>query len=79
MPHRPTTTIVTQGKPSILLGTPAGSKIVIKDVGAFKTTSLSEITGIDLTGQQDGDVLIFNSTTGNYETGPIDGGMWIIP
>ena len=77
MPHQPTTTIVTQGKPSVLLGTPAGSKIVIKDVGAFKTTSLSEISGIDLSGQQEGDVLIFNSTSGNYETGPIDGGSWI--
>lgn len=77
MPHQPTTTIVTQGKPSILLGTPAGSKIVIKDVGSFKTTSLSEISGIDLSGQQEGDALIFNSTSGNYETGPIDGGSWI--
>ncbi len=77
MPHLPNTSIVTQGKPSVLLGTPAGSKIVIKEVGSFKTTSLSEITGIDLTGQQDGDVLIFNSITGNYETGPIDGGTWI--
>lgn len=76
MPHQPTTTIVTQGKPSVLLGTPAGSKIVIKDVGAFKTTSLSQIAGIDITGQQDGDVLVFNSTSGNYESGPIDGGTW---
>ena len=77
MPHLPDTSIVTQGKPSVLLGAAAGSKIVIKEVGSFKTTSLSEITGIDLTGQQDGDVLIFNSMTGNYETGPIDGGTWI--
>ncbi len=77
MPHLPNTSIVTQGKPSVLLGSPAGSKIVIKEVGSFKTTSLSEITGINLTGQQDGDVLIFNSTSGNYETGPIDGGTWI--
>ncbi len=79
MPHQPNTTIVAQGKPSILLGAPAGSKILLKGVGAFKTTSLSEITGIDITGAQDGDVLIFNSTTGNYETGPIDGGFWIDP
>lgn len=76
MPHLPNTSIVTQGKPSILLGTPAGSKIVIKDVGAFKTTTLSEIAGVDITGAQDGDVLVFNSTSGNYETGPIDGGEW---
>ena len=76
MPHLPNTGIVTQGKPSVLLGTPSGSKILVKAVGAFQTTSLSEISGVDLTGQQDGDVLIFNSTTGNYETGPIDGGGW---
>lgn len=76
MPHQPNTTIVAQGKPSILLGAPAGSKILLKGVGAFKVTSLSEITDVDLTGQQDGDVLIFNSTTGNYESGPIDGGTW---
>ena len=76
MPHQPDTTIVAQGKPSILLGAPSGSKILLKGVGAFKVTSLSEITDVDLTGQQDGDVLIFNSTTGNYETGPIDGGTW---
>ncbi len=77
MPHQPDTSIVAQGKPSILLGAPAGSKILLKGVGAFKTTSLSEMTDVDLTGQQDGDVLIFNSTTGNYESGPIDGGSWI--
>ena len=77
MPHQPNTTIVTQGKPSVLLGQPAGSRILLQEVGAFRTTSLSEISGIDLTGQQDGDVLIFNSTTGNYESGPIDGGSWI--
>lgn len=76
MPHQPNTTIVTQGKPSVLLGQPAGSRILLQEVGAFRTTSLSEISGIDLTNQQDGDVLIFNSFTGNYETGPIDGGTW---
>ncbi len=77
MPHQPNTTIVAQGKPSVLLGAPSGSKILLKGVGAFKTTSLSEITGIDISGAAEGDVLIFNSTTGNYETGPIDGGTWI--
>ncbi len=76
MPHLPNTTIVTQGKPSVLLGAPSGSKILLKEVGAFKTTTLSEIAGIDISGAQDGDVLVFNSTTGNYETGPIDGGTW---
>lgn len=76
MPHLPDSTIVAQGKPSILLGAPSGSKILLKGVGAFKITSLSEIAGIDITGVQDGDVLIFNSTSGNYETGPIDGGTW---
>ena len=76
MPHQPNTTIGTQGKPSVLLGQPAGSRILLQEVRAFRTTSLSEISGIDLTNQQDGDVLIFNSFTGNYETGPIDGGTW---
>lgn len=76
MPHQPNTTIVAQGKPSILLGAPSGSKVLLKGVGAFKTTTLSEIAGIDITGAQDGDALIFNSTSGNYETGPIDGGTW---
>ncbi len=76
MPHLPNTTIVTQGKPSILLGQPAGSKILLKEVGAFMTTSLSDIAGIDITGAQQGDVLIFNSVSGNYETGPLDGGTW---
>jgi len=48
----------------------------LQDVGAFKVTSLSEISDVDLTGQQDGDVLIFNATSGNYETGPLDAGEW---
>ncbi len=76
MPHEPGSTIVAQGKPSVLLGSPSGSRILLKEVGSFKTTSLSQITGIDITGAQDGDVLIFNSTTGNYETGAIDAGQW---
>ena len=76
MPHLPDTSIVAQGKPSILLGAGSGSKIVLNNVGAFKTTTLSEISGVDITGLQDGDVPIFNSTTGNYETGDIDGGTW---
>ena len=76
MPHLPNTSIVAQGKPSILLGAPSGSTIVLKEVGAFKTTSLSEISGIDITGVQDGDALIFNSISGNFESGPIDGGTW---
>ena len=76
MPHQPGTTIVAQGKPSVLLGSPSGSRILLKEVRSFKTTSLSDITGVDITGAQDGDVLIFNSTTGNYETGPIDAGEW---
>ncbi len=76
MPHQPDSTIVAQGKPSVLLGAPSGSKILLKGVGAFKTTSLSEISGIDLTNQQDGDVLIFNTMSGNYETGPLDAGEW---
>ena len=76
MPHLPDTSIVAQGKPSILLGAGSGSKIVVKAVGAFKTTTLSEISGIDLTGVTDGDALIFNSTTGNFEASDIDGGTW---
>ena len=76
MPHQPNTVIVAQGKPSVLLCAPSGSKILLKGVGAFKTTSLSEITDVDLAGQQNGDVLIFNSTTGNYESVPLDGGEW---
>lgn len=77
MPHQPDTSIVVQGKPSVLLGTPSGGKIVVKEVGSFKTTTLSEISGIDLTGGlNDGDVLIFNSTSGNFEPGAIDGGTW---
>ena len=77
MPHLPDTSIVAQGKPSILLGAGSGSKIVVKQVGAFKTTTLSEISGIDLSGGlTDGDVLIFNSATQNFEPGEIDGGTW---
>lgn len=76
MPHLPNTSIVAQGKPGILLGSPSGSKIVIKEVGSFKITSLSEISDVDLTGVTDGDVLIFNSTSGNFESGSIDGGTW---
>lgn len=77
MPHLPNTSIVAQGKPSVLLGAPSGSKIVLKEVGSFKTTSLSEIAGVDLTGGlNDGDVLIFNATSGNFEPGPVDGGSW---
>jgi len=77
MPHLPDTSIVAQGKPSILLGAGSGSKIVVKQVGAFKTTTLSEIAGIDLSGGlTDGDVLIFNSSTQNFEPGDIDGGTW---
>ena len=76
MPHLPDTSIVAQGKPSVLLGAGPGSKVVVKAVGAFKTTSLSEISGVDITGVADGDVLIFNSTSGNFEAGPIDGGTW---
>ncbi len=76
MPHLPDTTIVAQGKPSILLGAPSGSKVLLKGVGAFKTTTLSDIAGLDIIGAQDGDALIFNSTSGNYETGPVDGGTW---
>ncbi len=76
MPHQPGTTIVALGKPSVLLGSPSGSRILLKEVGSFKTTSLSEITGIDINNAQDGDVLIFNSSTQNYETGAIDAGQW---
>ena len=76
MPHEPGTTIVAQGKPSILLGSPSGSRILLKEVGSFKVTSLSEITGVDIDNAQDGDVLIFNSSTQNYETGAIDAGQW---
>ncbi len=76
MPHEPNTTIVAQGKPSVLLGSPSGSRILLKGVGAFKTTSLAQISGVDITGAVDGDVLIFNSTSGNYETGPLDAGEW---
>ncbi len=76
MPHLPNTTIVTVGKPSVLLGAPSGSKIVLREVGSFKTTTLSEISGIDITGVQDGDVLVFNSTSGNFESQPLDGGTW---
>ena len=77
MPHLPDTSIVALGKPSILLGAGSGSKIVVKEVGSFKTTTLSEISGIDLSGGvTQGDVLIYNSTTGNFEPGEIDGGTW---
>ena len=76
MPHQPGTTIVAQGKPSVLLGSPSGSRILLKEVGSFKVTSLSEITGVDIDNAQDGDVLIFNSSTQNYETGAIDAGQW---
>ena len=76
MPHEPNTTIVAQGKPSVLLGSPSGSRILLKGVGAFKTTSLAQISGVDISGAADGDVLIFNSTSGNYETGPLDAGEW---
>lgn len=76
MPHQPDTTIVAQGKPSVLLGAPSGSKILLKGVGAFKTTTLAQISGVDISGVQDGDVLIFNATSGNYETGPLDAGEW---
>ena len=76
MPHLPDTSIVAQGKPSILLGAGSGSKIVVKNVGAFRTTTLSEIAGIDLTGLQPGNVLIFNPGTQNFEPGDIDGGTW---
>ncbi len=76
MPHLPDTSIVATGKPSILLGAGSGSKVVVKAVGAFKTTTLSEISGVDLSGLGAGDVLIFNSGTGNFEPGDIDGGTW---
>lgn len=78
MPHQPDTTIVAQGKPSVLLGAPSGSKILLKGVGAFKTTTLAQISGVDISGVQDGDVLIFNATSGNYETGPLDAGPWTL-
>ncbi len=77
MPHLPDTSIVAQGKPSILLGAGSGSKIVLKNVGAFRTTTLSEISGVDISaGLTEGDVLVYNSTTGNFEPGEIDGGTW---
>ncbi len=77
MPHLPDTSIVAQGKPSILLGAGSGSKIVVKNVGAFPATALSQISGIDISGGlTEGDVLIYNSGTGNFEPGEIDGGIW---
>lgn len=66
MPHLPNTTIVTQGKPSVLLGAPSGSKILLKEVGAFKTTTISEIAGIDISNVQDGDVLHFDGIGLNW-------------
>ena len=62
MPHQPNTVIVAQGKPSVLLGAPSGSKILLKGVGAFKTTSLSEITDVDLSAVATGDFLRHNGS-----------------
>lgn len=77
MPHQPNTSLVTQGKPSILFGAPSGSKLILRQVGSFTVTTLAQLSDVDITNVQDGDILIFNSITQKFESGPIDCGTWI--
>ena len=76
MPHQPNTSLSVQGKPTVLYGAPSGSQIILRQIGSFTVTTLANLSDVDVSSPTEGDALIFNSSTGKYETGPIDGGTW---
>jgi len=56
---------------NVTIRQPSRSTIVAQNFEPKPNVSLSEVGGIDITGAQNGDALIFNSTTGKYEANTI--------
>lgn len=59
-----------------MLGAPTGSKIILRQIGSFTVTTLAQLSDVDISGVQDGDVLIYNASAQKFESGPIDCGSW---
>ena len=71
----PTTDFTATSGTEIVLGTAAssGSNICIVGYGTFSLANFSvgDANDVDLSGISDGDALLYNSTSGNFEAGPI--------
>jgi hypothetical protein len=71
----PTTDFTATSGTEIVLGTAAssGSNVCIVGYGTFSLANFSvgDANDVDLSGISDGDALLYNSTSGNFEAGPI--------
>jgi hypothetical protein len=71
----PTTDFTATSGTEIVLGTAAssGSNICIVGYGTFSLANFSvgDANDVDLSGISDGDALFYNSTSGNFEAGPV--------
>jgi len=71
----PTTDFTATSGTEIVLGTAAssGSNICIVGYGTFSLANFSvgDANDVDLSGISDGDALLYNSTSGNFEAGPL--------
>jgi hypothetical protein len=72
----PTTDFTATSGTEIVLGTAAssGSNICIVGYGTFSLANFSvgDANDVDLSGISNGDALLYNSTSGNFEAGPVD-------
>jgi hypothetical protein len=72
----PTADFTATSGTEIVLGTAAssGSNICIVGYGTFSLANFSvgDANDVDLSGISDGDALLYNSTSGNFEAGPVD-------